>query len=139
MAISLVSRSCTWTRRLEEDTAGGQTCSLLLNTSTILASLERPSTCRERGVEESGTVAHLAPGEVAYGDVAHEGDEVVLAQAAGRLRGLEEQLGEYLNISMSFTTTISSVGSLKTAFWGLTGHEAYKRQVTLTTIWTVSW
>ena len=48
VAISLVSRSCTWTRRMEEDTAGGQTCSLLLNTSTILASLERPSTCRGR-------------------------------------------------------------------------------------------
>ena len=60
----------------------------------------------------------LAPGEVTDGDVAHEGDEMVLAQAAGRLRGLEDQLGDYLNISMSFTTTISSVGSLKTAFWG---------------------
>ena len=43
---------------------------------------------------------------------------MVLAQAAGTLRGLEEKLGDYLNISMSFTTTISSVGSLKTAFWG---------------------
>ena len=48
VAISLVSRSCTWTRRMKEDTAGGQTCSLLLNISTILASLERPSTFRGR-------------------------------------------------------------------------------------------
>ena len=78
---------------MEEDTAGGQTCSLLLNISTILASLERPSTCRERYVEESGTVADLAPGEVADGDVAHEGDEVVLAQAAGRLGGWRSRWG----------------------------------------------
>ena len=67
---------------------------------------------------ETGAGADLAPGEVADGDVAHEGDQVVLAQAAGRVRVLEEELGEYLNISMSFTTTISSVGSLNTAFWG---------------------
>ena len=123
------------------------TWSLLLNISTILASFERPSTLKqgvyslslmshrqsncphvwvtEQNFRREGLwiVEHLATRKIPYWYMAHEGDQVVLAQTGKKMMlsggGWAATRAKYrtdLNISISFTTTISSVGSENTAF-----------------------
>ena len=63
---------------------------------------------------------HLATRKIPDGNMAHEGDQVVLAQTGEHMMlsggATIVKYPTHLNISISFTTTISSVGSEKTAF-----------------------
>ena len=64
-----------------------------------------------------GETKDFASRKIADGHVAHERHQVMLAEAVVIIKDiLPPSLFSHLNISMSFTTTISSVGSAKTAF-----------------------